>query len=282
MKCIDLHVHSTASDGSFTPSELVDYAIKKDICAFALTDHDTCDGIISALDYCQTQDISPECFQLIPGIELSTEYNGKDIHILGLNIDYHNIELQKSIDLFQSLRTSRNSKMIKKLNDLNFHITDDMIKKRFGNAVITRAHYAILLIECGYVKDKETAFNQYLNEGCPCYVPRFKITPEDAVKLIIKAHGHPVLAHPVLYNLNDEDLSVLLTSLKACGLEGIEAIYPCNKENDEDKYKELAHQYSLYITGGSDFHGTAKPGLELGSGYDNNIFVPTALLENIL
>lgn len=279
MKYIDLHVHSTASDGSYTPSELVNYALKKDLCAFALTDHDTCDGLDEAISYAASL---PYDITVIPGIELSAEYMGEDIHILGLNIDYKNTEFLTELKEFQDSRSDRNVKMIKKLQDNGFAITQDMVDKRFGDAVITRAHYAILMIEMGYVKDKDEAFTKWLDKDCPCYVARHKITPSGAVKLIKKAGGHPVMAHPVLYSLTDNVLDELVVSLASDGLEGIEAIYCLNKAGDEKKYKNLAFRHGLYITGGSDFHGTAKPGLELGTGYDNNIAVPETLLENIL
>lgn len=279
MKYIDLHVHSTASDGSYTPSELVDYAVKKNLCAFALTDHDTCDGLEEATTYASSLDTD---ITVIPGIELSAEYVGEDVHILGLNIDYKNSEFLTELKEFQDSRSNRNVKMIKKLQENGFAITQDMVDKRFGDAVITRAHYAILLIEMGYVKDKDEAFTKWLNKDCPCYVPRHKITPSGAVKLIKKAGGHPVMAHPVLYSFSDEVLDELVSDLKAVGLEGIEAIYCLNKDGDEEKYKQLAIKHGLFITGGSDFHGTAKPGLELGTGYDNNIAVPESLLGNIL
>lgn len=278
MEYIDLHVHSTASDGSYTPSELVDYAIKKKLKAFALTDHDTCDGIDEAIAYASSLN---NTITVIPGIELSAEYLGEDVHILGLNIDYKNKDFLSELKVFQDSRNNRNKKMIKVLNDNGFAITQDMVDKRFGNCVITRAHYAILMIELGYVSDKEEAFSKYLNKGCPCYIPRHKITPSNAVGLIKKAKGHPVMAHPVLYDYDENTLEQLVNNLTNEGLEGIEAIYPLNTPDDDKKYSALAKRHNLYITGGSDFHGTAKPGLELGTGY-GNLYVPLKLLENIL
>lgn len=280
MNYIDLHVHSTASDGSYTPSELVRYAIKKGLIAFALTDHDTTAGIDEALNEAELiNDFSP--IKVIPGIELSAEYKGKDIHILGLNIDYRNKEFQERIEYFRNIRAERNVKMIELLNKQGFKITEEQLKERFKDAVITRAHFAIMLVECGYVKDKDIAFKKYLNPGCPCYVPRTRINVIDAISLIHLANGKAVLAHPLLYHFSETELDSLVALLKENGLQGIEAIYSSNKWNDESRMKQLAQKYDLFITGGSDFHGLAKPTLDLGIGY-GDLKVPEKLLSNIL
>ena len=283
MKYIDLHVHSTASDGSLTPSELVNYAIVKDLCAFALTDHDTTAGIEEAMKEAGRINTAAgqTILQVIPGIELSAEYEGKDIHILGLNINHTNPDFLKQLEQFQKTRFARNQKMIELLNLNGFNITPEGIKKRFGNAVITRAHYAILMVEGGYVKDKDVAFHKYLNPGCLCYVPRTKVSVTDAVEIILKAEGKPVLAHPLLYKLTLRELENLVSLLKPAGLQGIEAIYSSNKWDDESRMKQLAKKYDLFITGGTHFHGTAKPTLDLGVGYGNMRISPE-LLEHIL
>lgn len=283
MKYIDLHVHSTASDGSLTPSELVNYAIAKDLCAFALTDHDTTAGIEEAMKEARriNKTADKTLIQVIPGIELSAEYEGKDIHILGLNIDYSNPDFLNQLEHFRKTRIARNDKMIERLNLNGFNITPELIKKRFKDAVITRAHYAILMVEGGYVKDKNVAFSKYLNPGCPCYVPRTKVSVTDAVDIILKAHGKPVLAHPLLYKLTTMELEHLVALLKSAGLQGIEAIYSSNKWEDESRMKQLAQKYDLFITGGTDFHGAAKPTLDLGVGY-GNMRISAELLKNIL
>lgn len=283
MGIIDLHVHSTASDGSFTPSDLVDYAIKQNISAFALTDHDTISGVAEAIQY--SRDVNKHAHTklvtVIPGIELSAEYFGQDIHILGLNIDYTNQQFLERIESFRKTRTERNKKMIQLLQENGFNFTEDMIHKRFGDAVITRAHYAIMMIEGGYVKDKDTAFKKYLNPGCICYVPRTKVTVKEAIQIILAATGKPVLAHPVLYKFTYEELDQFVQELKQYGLQGIEAIYSLNQPHDQEHYEELAKKYNLFITGGSDFHGIAKPNLELGTGY-GNLRISDDLLKNII
>lgn len=292
MRYIDLHVHSNASDGSLRPSELVYLAMSKGLSAFALTDHDTVDGIEEALTAAQYTQHNPAdkhkvtmsspAITVIPGIELSAEYNGQDIHILGLNIDYKNSSFLNKIEEFRAIRESRNEQMILRMQEQGIDITSKLVEQRFGtDTVITRAHYAILMAEGGYVTDKNEAFDKYLNPGCPCYIPRYKISVTDAVKLILSADGKPVLAHPVLYQLTEKELEELVSLLKDNGLLGIEAIYSCNKGDDEMKLRKLAEKYGLFITGGSDFHGTAKPGLELGTGY-GDLKVPEELLKNII
>ena len=278
MGFIDLHVHSNISDGSLTPAELVDTAKKIGLKAFALTDHDTVAGIPEALSAAKNSSVT-----VIPGIEISAEYKGIDIHILGLNIDYKNADFVSKVQEYANQRLNRNKKMLTKMQEMGFDITDERIAARFsGVNVITRAHYAILFTELGYTKDNDEAFEKYLNPDCPCYIPRVKVPVTEAVKLILSANGKPVMAHPVLYNkLSDAELDELTALLKDAGLMGIEAIYSKNKEGDEEKIRLLAEKYNLFITGGSDFHGDAKPGLYMGTGY-GNLAIPEELLQNIL
>lgn len=278
MGFIDLHVHSNISDGSLTPAELVDTAKKIGLKAFALTDHDTVAGIPEALSAAKNSSVT-----VIPGIEISAEYKGIDIHILGLNIDYKNADFVSKVQEYANQRLNRNKKMLTKMQEMGFDITDERIAARFsGVNVITRAHYAILFTELGYTKDNDEAFEKYLNPDCPCYIPRVKVPVTEAVKLILSANGKPVMAHPVLYNkLSDAKLDELTALLKDAGLMGIEAIYSKNKEGDEEKIRLLAEKYNLFITGGSDFHGDAKPGLYMGTGY-GNLAIPEELLQNIL
>lgn len=278
MEYIDLHVHTNASDGSLSPKELVDYAISKNLYAIAITDHDTIAGVEEAINYSNLINSTINKLKVIPGVELSAAYNGQDIHILGLNIDYNNQYFKDKLIEFRNLRNARNEKMLKLLRAAGFDFSDEMISNRFGNSVITRAHYAILMVERGYVKDKDTAFKKYLNKDCPCYVPRTMISVEDAVKLITTASGKPILAHPYLYKLSETELDELVCKLKNAGLLGIEAIYSTHSKEDQEKLILLAKKYNLNITGGSDFHGTAKPNLDLGTGY-GNLKIPKEILE---
>lgn len=258
MKIVDLHVHSTKSDGSFTPSELVDYALEKGLSAFALTDHDTTEGLAEAFRAAEGKEI-----EVIPGIEFSTEYQGKDIHILGLYIDYEGEEFRKYLADFQQSRTIRNEKMCKKLSEHGVDITYEKLKERFPGAVLTRAHYAKFLWQEGYVSGMKEAFERYIGDHAPCFLPREKVTPAQAVKLILRAGGVPILAHPLLYGMSDDRLEELVAELKEEGLAGLEAVYSTYNSAEERKMKALAKKYDLLISGGSDFHGSTKPGLDM-------------------
>ena len=276
MRAVDLHVHSLKSDGSLTPSELVDKALSLNLRAFALTDHDCTDGLPEAMEYAKDKDV-----EVIPGIELSTGYNGKDVHIVGLDIDYKNESLQKWLTDFRASRDLRNQKMCDKLrNEAGIDISYETLKATDPGAVITRSHYAKFLFAHGYVKSIREAFDRYIGDHARYYVPREKIDPREAVKVILLSGGIPVLAHPILYHLTKKQLSELASMLKEAGLIGIEAIYSTYAPSDEREIKALAKEYDLAISGGSDYHGVVKPGLEMGTGY-GKLFVPEDVLDNL-
>lgn len=275
MKAIDLHVHSTKSDGSYTPAELVNYALEKGLAAFALTDHDTTDGLDEALAAANGKNI-----EVIPGIEFSSEYEGRDIHIVGLYIDYHSDFFKRRLVHFVNGRILRNQEMCRRLADHGIPVSYEALTAEFPDCVITRAHYARYLLNHGYVKSLSEAFERYIGDHAPCFVPRKKITPMRAVEIIRKAGGFPILAHPMLYHMGTTQLEKLVTSLKEIGLMGIEAIYSTHTPSDERKIRALAQKYDLCISGGSDFHGTARPGLDLGTGY-GKLFVPYDVLTTI-
>ncbi|MFQ9510419.1 MAG: PHP domain-containing protein [Lachnospiraceae bacterium] len=275
MKYIDLHVHSTASDGTCTPSELVQLAKEQGLYAFALTDHDTVSGIDEAIHAAKKTDI-----KVIPGIEMSAVYNGQDIHILGYKIAYKDEIFLKKIHEYQSARTSRNEKMITLLHDYGFDIDTEKLYAMFPDAVLTRAHFARYLLEKRYVKSAKEAFEKYIGSGCPCYLPKKEITMKEALTCILQAKGYPVFAHPMLYHMDEKALDELLSKLVPLGLKGIEAIYSTNNSYDELVTRKLAKKYNLFITGGSDFHGTNKPYIQLGIG-KGNLKIPYELLENI-
>lgn len=291
---IDLHVHSNRSDGSFSPRELVDYAMEKQLSAFALTDHDSVDGLDEAIEYAESLKSAPPCFHarpgemlperevplVIPGIELSTEYEGQDIHILGLAIDYKSPDFTAYLRDFVSSRDARNRKMCALLQKAGIDISYEKLQEAFPDAVITRAHYARYLLTHGYTTSMKEAFERYIGDRCPYFVPREKITPKMAVSLILQAGGIPVLAHPILYHMSDTRLETLVAHLKEAGLVGIEAIYSTYNTGDERQIRRLAAKYHLLISGGSDFHGSNKPGLDLGTGY-GNLYVPDEVWENL-
>ncbi len=276
MKIVDLHVHSNKSDGSLSPTELVDLAIKKGLSAFALTDHDTTEGLDEAIAYAADKGI-----EVIPGIEFSTEYLGKDIHILGLDIEYDGEIFRRQIQAFVDSRILRNQKMCRNLQEAGIDISYEKLIEMFPGAVITRGHYARYLFEHGYVKSMPEAFDRYVGDHCPYFVPREKVTPAQAVKLILAANGIPVLAHPTLYHMGRETLQKLTATLKEAGLIGLEAVYSTYSQGETREMRQLADRNGLLISGGSDFHGKNKPGLELATGYHGKLFIPYDIWERL-
>lgn len=284
---VDLHVHSNCSDGSFTPRELVEYALIHNITAFALTDHDTTSGLTDAICYAQElsgkiSDKNPEgkSLEVIPGIELSTEYENRDIHVVGLFIHYENATFQSQINAFANSRETRNEKMCALLREHGISIHSDELKKLFPGAVITRAHFARYLFDKGYVKSMSEAFDRYVGDYASCFVPREKVTPTQAVKLILSAGGIPVLAHPILYHMSTLKLKSLVKELKDAGLMAIEGIYSTYTTSDTRQIQEIANEYHLLISGGSDFHGKNKPELQFGTGY-GKLYIHESVLETL-
>lgn len=259
---VDLHVHSNKSDGTFTPSELVTMAIQKNLTALALTDHDTTDGLAELTHAAQGKPL-----EVVPGIELSTEYEGKDIHIVGLFIDPEQPDFKAHLKSFVESRDARNRKMCANLQEAGIPISYEALQEANPGSVITRAHYGTWLLEHGVVSSVADAFSKYLGDHTPYFVPREKVTPQQAVSLIQKAGGLAILAHPILYRMSRERLDILVRRLKEVGLTGIEAIYATYNSREENQIRQLASKYDLLLSGGSDFHGFAKPKLELGTGY---------------
>ncbi|MSS64767.1 PHP domain-containing protein [Velocimicrobium porci] len=280
MKRIDLHVHSTISDGTLTPTELVHLADKQGLASFALTDHDTIDGITEAKNEAQNLAKEHTSLEVISGVEISAGYKKRDIHLLGLLIDENNTSLIHSLNLAKKNREERNEKMAQSLAKTGMDISIEAILEDDPEAVITRAHFAKFMLKKGYVKSIKEAFTKYLSESSPYYVPREYISPEDAIALIKAAGGVPILAHPLLYHLPEKELFSLIIRLKEAGLMGLEAIYSCNINNEESYVRGLAHKYDLLISGGSDFHGSVKPDISLGAGR-GNLNVPYWVLEKL-
>lgn len=276
MNFIDLHVHSNCSDGTFTPSELTDYAAKKGLRAFALTDHDTVCGLPEAFTAAQKNGI-----EIIPGIEFSTVYLGKDLHILGLDMDWKNPRFLEELEHQQASRKLRNKKMIDLMANDGIDISHQQMAEAFGEQKIwTRAHFARYLANKGYVKHMWDAFDTHIGDTCKYYVPREEISPFQMVRFIREMNGIPILAHPFQYHLSEEGLTELIKSLKHSGLLGIEAIYSTHTGLQERELRKLAHNFGLCISGGSDFHGANKPAIDLGKG-KGNLRIPYELLEQL-
>lgn len=275
MDYVDLHTHSNKSDGSLSPTQLIDEAKRIGLSAIALTDHDSIDGLEEAIKRGNELGI-----KVVPGVELSCEYNGRDIHIVGLFIDYLNKDFHNQLKAFVNSRDIRNRKMCQKLTDAGMPVIYEEMIEKYGDSVLTRAHYARYMLEKGYIKSLSEAFERYIGDHSPYYIPREKVTPSQGVSLILSAGGVPILAHPILYKLGKEAMNNLVSELKEYGLVGIEAIYSTYTGADERYIREIADKYGLLISGGSDFHGAAKPGLNLGTGY-GKLYVPSSVLCNI-
>lgn len=281
MRAIDLHTHTCKSDGSYTPTELVDYAIEKNLAAVAITDHDCIDGLDEAIDHAAAlSERGVPSVEVIPGIEFSTKYEKQDVHIVGLYISYGSEAFQKALHGFVNSRVNRNIKMCENLQSAGIEITYEKLLQMYPDAVITRAHYASYLLAHGYVRNRQDAFAKYLGDHTKYFVPREKVTPSQAVELILQADGVPILAHPPLYHMGNERLDTLVSSLKADGLMGIEVFYSTYSSQDVRDMQRLADKYDLLASGGSDFHGENKPGLDLGCGY-GRLYVPEEALLKI-
>ncbi len=272
-RMIDMHVHSSASDGTFSPSALAAEAVKAGLSAMALTDHDTTDGIEEAAAAAAELGI-----ELIPGIEFSTDYLGHEVHVLGYYITPEYPKLRDKVNEFREFRSTRNVKMVERLQEEGFSITMEQLKELAPDSVITRAHIARLLVETGQVPDKRTVFAEYIGDSCRCYIQRPKISPVEAVALIREAGGLAVLAHPVLYHLSGDEMEQMILEMKAAGMCGLEAVYSENTPDAEKHFRETAARHGLLVSGGSDFHGANKPDIQLGTG-KGNLHVPYSVLQ---
>lgn len=274
-KFIDLHVHSTISDGTFTPEELVSYALKKGLAAFALTDHDTTDGLLAAQKAAKSTGLEVVC-----GIELSTTWQNRDVHIIGLDIDCSNTSFQKILQEFQDSRELRNDKVLALLQKENISITRKEMEKSFPDSIWTRAHFARFLLEHHYVGSIKEAFDRYLGDHARCYVPREKVTPIQAIALIHQGGGKAIFAHPLLCRFSKERLESLLDVLEKAGLDGMETMYSTYTPSEQQRMTKLARRYGLKGSGGSDFHGANKPHIDLGCG-QGNLQIPYSVLEEL-
>jgi predicted metal-dependent phosphoesterase TrpH len=250
----DLHIHTTASDGLLSPKEIFKIANDKGLSGISVTDHDTINALAEcsflACDY---------GMDFIPGIEISSDYKGYEIHILGYYIDYTDTTLLSFLDWMQQKREDRNKKIIKLLEGQGYNVNYEEILKsiNINNKSIGRPHIARLLIEKGYFNSIGEVFSQLLGAGKPAYVNRHKISIEDAANIIIKSKGIPVIAHPLINNKFNEnnDIEGFIRLCIEFGIKGIEVFHTLHNEEQEKYLLELARKYKLVITGGSDCHG---------------------------
>jgi predicted metal-dependent phosphoesterase TrpH len=244
---VDLHIHSTASDGRLTPADIVREAAERGLTFIALADHDTVDGIAPAQAAAQAF----PGLKVIPCVEISTDIPQGEVHVLGYFIDYTDPELGATLDRFRNSRLRRAQGMVAKLDDLGIHIDWQRVQQIAVGSSIGRPHIAQAMLEKGYISSFKQAFTDYIGRDRPAYVEREKMTPAEAVVLIVKARGLPVLAHPLTFN----DPETMIAELKAAGLVGIEAYYDGYTAEEINRLVELADKHNLIATGGSDYHG---------------------------
>ena len=273
MSRIDLHLHTTYSDGSLPPTEVLGLAQKAGVSALAITDHDIVDGIPEAIEAGAHLGI-----EVIPGIEISSRYGESELHMLGYFLDWKDSELSSRLAQLRASRHRRNPRIIEKLNELGLDLTYEEVKALAGTESIGRPHIARVLMAKGYVRSAKEAFDRYLAEGAAAYVPRELPEPAEAIAWIRTARGIPVLAHPTWVKESAEGLFGLCDKLKAQGLGGIEVHYSTHKPQQTSQFLQIARRLDLLVTGGSDFHGLTKPDIEVGVGR-GNLKVPEKLLE---
>ena len=272
MDKIDLHVHTTASDGTMCPRDVVSLAAMQGLKAIALTDHDTMAGLAEAGEAGELLGVT-----IVPGIELSTAYQGHEVHLLGYFLDPDAPQLQAYMAWVQQARRTRNQKIVEKLQKKGFAITLEQLEAENPGATLGRPHIARKLVELGAVESAKEAFRRYLTRGRSCYVAREYIPFAEGAKLIRDCGGVAVLAHPLQYGFDRAALEKLIQTAAAAKVTGMEIYYTGYTQSDVNKLFDLAEKYTLLPTGGSDFHGENKPGVQIGTG-DGNLTVPAYML----
>jgi len=261
---VDLHLHTTASDGSLTPKQIVEHAARLNLETIAISDHDTVNGIDEALLAGNKLGI-----EVIPAVELSSKYDSRDMHVLGYFIDYKSDKLHLSLKFLRKARTQRAQEIVECLQEYGIDITFDEVIESAGKAAVGRPHIARLLLAKNYVSSIGDAFRNYLKRGAPCFLEKFVYPIEEAISIIHEAGGIAVFAHPGLARLDDHILEFV-----EMGLDGIEAYHSEHTPETVDRYLKLAGEHGLVATGGSDCHGPVSThGLRLGTTYVPDIVV---------
>ncbi len=274
MREIDLHIHTTASDGTCTPGDVIRQAARLGLRAAAVTDHDTAEGHKEAAEAAEAAGI-----EFVPGIEISTRY-GVAVHILGYYIDAATPRMRKLLDWIVADRDARNEKMCARMEADGLPIRYEDMRRRFG-AVIGRPNFGQALVELGLAESINDAFARYIEKGQRYFVPRNIISIDTAVETIAEAGGVPVLAHPFQYRKNDTELRELICHCMDHGLRGMECRYSGYDREKTDYLEKLAEEYGLLKTGGSDYHGENKPHIRLGTGIRGELDVPYGWLEKL-
>ena len=279
---IDLHIHSTASDGSLTPSEILRQAQKLRLAAIAITDHDSLEGSKVAL-----RTGIPSSLKFLTGVEISAAYPpffpGKgSFHVLGYRIHLDDTILNQALDELRQARKNRNPQILERLDKLGFPLSMDEVRQAAGQGQIGRPHIAQAMMNKGFVQSIDEAFDNFLGNHKPAYVDKYRISCAEAIRIILGADGIPVLAHPGLLNIKEKsDLDALIVNLKVIGIKGIEAYYPKHTRQKTKDYIEIADRHNLLVTGGTDFHGKIMPNIKMGSG-NASLNIPFELYEKLV
>ena len=275
MKLIDLHTHSLCSDGAQTPADVVRTAANAGLAAIALSDHDCITGVEEAMNAGKAMGV-----EVIPAVELSAQ-SDTELHILGYFIDIRNKILQDAMAYALQVRDERQEETCRKLNEQGFAITmDELREEAHGNPVLCRAHFAQIMVRKGYAESVKDAFNRYLSVGCYAYSNRQALTATEAVSLIRQAGGIAVAAHLHLIKKPDDELREYLKGLIPYGLDGIEGYYTDYTPDMEARYRAMAKELGLVISGGTDYHGANKPHIAIGKGR-GNLEIPYSVLDGL-
>ena len=265
---IDLHVHSTASDGVYTPSEVVRLATDLGLSAIALTDHDTTAGVLEA------QQAAGGSLEVVPGVEISSEGDWGDLHFLGYYLDPAHARLHELLEAVRDARVGRARGMVQQLGRMGMHLDWERVRALAGGESIGRPHVARALLERGYVRTFQEAFDRFIGNDGPAYVPRLKLSPQETIQAILDAGGVPVIAHP---GYSGPAATAHVPEFVEYGLRGIEVFYPNHSPEDVERLQALCRQYHLIATGGTDFHG---PGYDEGASL-GSIPIPPTTLEQL-
>ena len=275
MKRIDLHTHSLCSDGAQKPADVVRTAYNAGLSAIALSDHDSIEGVQEAMDTGKALGI-----EVIPAVELSAQ-SDTELHILGYFIDIHNKKLNDTMAYALQVRDQRQEETCRKLNEQGFDITmDELREEAHGNPVLCRAHFAQIMVRKGYAESVKDAFSRYLSVGCYAYSNRQALTAQEAVSLIREAGGIAVAAHLHLIKKPDDELREYLKSLIPYGLDGVEGYYSDYTPDMEQRYRAMAKELGLVLSGGTDYHGANKPHLSIGKGR-GELEIPYSVLDGL-
>ena len=279
---IDLHIHSNASDGSLSPSDILNRAQGLNLKAISITDHDTIEGSKAAASASRSLTIG-----FLTGVEISaspppsTSLTGS-FHILGYGFCLDEPVLNNALIKLQAARRDRNPQIIKRLNEMGCRISIEELQEEFGESQLGRPHIAQIMVRMGFVKTIDEAFDEFIGKGGPAYIDKYRLKCSEAIQIIRNAGGIAFLAHPYLLKISDrKTLESIIITLKHMGLEGIEVYYPKHAPEETETYIELAREHHLLMTGGTDFHGDINPDIEMGVGR-GDFHVPYSLYESIV